>query len=280
MSHFFIDRPVFAWVLAIGVMLCGAFALRHLSLALYPEIASPAVVVGIDYPGAPAQSIENNVVQVIEPVMTGFDDLISVYAQSCSAGWAEITLTFKAGTDPELAQIQVQNKLQGVMPLLPQTVQAHGVQVSKSGGSSLLNIALISPDGSHNFYDLTDFFVSTLRDPISRISGVGSLAIYGAQYAMRIWLDLHKLHSYNLMPADVARAIREQNYQVPMGALGGTPLVPGQQTTVSLTARGLLSTPEEFGRILLKTNADGSRVRVKDVAEWRLGRSTIPPLPL
>ncbi len=271
MLIFFIDRPVFAWVMAIVVMLCGVFSLFFLPIAQYPEIAPPRIVIGIDYPGASAQSIENTVVQVIEPAMTGFDDLVSVYSQSCSAGWAEITLTFKAGTDAELAQVQVQNKLQGVMPLLPQAVQSHGVKVSKSGGTSLLGIALISPDGSHSSYDLTDFFASTLRDPIRRISGVGSLVIYGAQYAMRVWLDPHKLHSYRLMPADVVKAIREQNYQVPMGSLGGTPLVEGQQTTVSLTARGLLSTPEEFGRILLKTNGDGSKVRVRDVGRVEIG---------
>lgn len=271
MAQFFIDRPVFAWVLTIAVMLAGALAVTTLPVARYPEIAPPKVTISASYPGASAEIVGNSIVQVIEQAMVGLDHLQDIYAQSSSEGWCEIVLTFAAGTDPDIAQIQVQNKLQGVMSLLPQAVQNQGVQVSKSGTSSLLIVALTSSDGSHKTYDLMDFFASHLRDPLSRIDGVGRLDLYSAQYAMRVWLDPYKLHACNLTPAEVAQAIREQNVQVSVGSLGGTPIVPGQKTTISLTAQTLFSTPEEFARILLKVRPDGSRVRLENVARVEIG---------
>lgn len=271
MARFFIDRPVFAWVLAIAVMLAGTLAVSTLPVAQYPEIAPPAVTISAEYPGASAEVVENSVIQIIEQAMTGLDNFQHIYSQSSSAGWGEVVLTFEAGTDPDIAQIQVQNKLQGVISLLPQTVQNQGVQVRKSGTASLLTVAIRSLDGSHENYDLVDFFASHLRDPISRIAGVGRLDLYGAQYAMRVWLDPHKLHSYSLTPAEVAQAIRNQNSQVAVGSLGGTPIVPGQQATISLTAQTLCNSPEEFARILLKVNSDSSRVRLGDVARVEIG---------
>ena len=220
MAQFFIDRPVFAWVLAIAVMLAGTLAVTTLPVAQYPEIAPPAVTISAEYPGASAEVVENSVIQIIEQAMTGLDNFQHIYSQSSSAGWGEVVLTFEAGTDPDIAQIQVQNKLQGVMSLLPQVVQNQGVQVRKSGMASLLTVAIRSLDGSHENYDLVDFFASHLRDPISRIAGVGRLDLYGAQYAMRVWLDPYKLHSYSLTPAEVAQAIRNQNSQVAVGSLG------------------------------------------------------------
>lgn len=271
MAQFFIDRPVFAWVLAIAVMLAGTLAVTTLPVAQYPEIAPPAVTISAEYPGASAEVVENSVIQIIEQAMTGLDNFQHIYSQSSSAGWGEVVLTFEAGTDPDIAQIQVQNKLQGVMSLLPQVVQNQGVQVRKSGMASLLTVAIRSLDGSHKNYDLVDFFASHLRDPISRIAGVGRLDLYGAQYAMRVWLDPYKLHSYSLTPAEVAQAIRNQNSQVAVGSLGGTPIVPGQQSTFSLTAQTLCNSPEEFARILLKVNSDSSRVRLEDVARVEIG---------
>lgn len=271
MARFFIDRPVFAWVLAIAIMLAGTLAVATLPVAQYPEIAPPAVTISAEYPGASAEVVENSVIQIIEQAMTGLDNFQHIYSQSSSAGWGEVVLTFEAGTDPDIAQIQVQNKLQGVISLLPQTVQNQGVQIRKSGTASLLTVAIRSLDGSHENYDLVDFFASHLRDPISRIAGVGRLDLYGAQYAMRVWLDPHKLHSYSLTPAEVAQAIRNQNSQVAVGSLGGTPIVPGQQATISLTAQTLCNSPEEFARILLKVNSDSSRVRLEDVARVEIG---------
>ena len=271
MAQFFIDRPVFAWVLAIAVMLAGTLAVSTLPVAQYPEIAPPAVTISAEYPGASAEVVESSVIQIIEQAMTGLDNFQHIYSQSSSAGWGEVVLTFEAGTDPDIAQIQVQNKLQGVISLLPQTVQNQGIQVRKAGTFSLLTVAIKSLDGSHEDYDLVDFFASHLRDPISRIAGVGRLDLYGAQYAMRVWLDPHKLHSYSLTPAEVAQAIRNQNSQVAVGSLGGTPIVPGQQATISLTAQTLCNSPEEFARILLKVNSDSSRVRLGDVARVEIG---------
>lgn len=271
MAGFFIDRPIFAWVIAIVIMLAGALSIMRLPISQYPEIAPPAVTITATYPGASAKTIEDSVTQVIEQNMNGLDNLLYMSSQSSSSGTVTITLTFQAGTDPDIAQVQVQNKLQQVTSQIPQEVQQQGLQVAKSNTTILMVVGLISTDNSMDKNDLSDFMVSTLRDPLSRTEGVGSIRIFGSQYAMRIWLDPHKLNSYQLTPGDVSTAIRAQNNQVAVGDLGGTPSVAGQQVSASMMAQTMMSSPEEFSNILLRVNIDGSQVRLRDVARVEIG---------
>jgi len=271
MARFFIDRPIFAWVIAIVIMLAGTLSILKLPVSQYPEIAPPSIRVTANYPGASAQTVEDSVTQIIEQNMTGLDNLLYMSSQSSSTGAVTTTLTFESGTDPDIAQVQVQNKLQQSLRLLPQEVQALGVQVNKSNSTFLMIVGLISTDNSMDKNDLSDFMVSTLRDPLSRTSGVGSIQVFGSQYAMRIWLDPHKLNSYQLTPADVSTAIRAQNNQIAVGDLGGAPSIPGQQTSASMMAQTKMSSPEQFARILLRVNQDGSQVRLGDVARVEIG---------
>ncbi|MEE4241471.1 MAG: efflux RND transporter permease subunit [Desulfopila sp.] len=271
MARFFIDRPIFAWVIAIVIMLAGAISVISLPISQYPEIAPPSVRVTTKYPGASAQTIENSVTQIIEQSMTGLDNFLYMKSESSSSGTVTITLTFDAGTNGDIAQVQVQNKLQQALALLPQEVQQEGIQVNKSNSTFLMIVGLIASDGSMTNYDLGDYMVSTLRDPLSRTPGVGSIQIFGSQYAMRIWLDPHRLQSYQMTPGDVAGAIRAQNHQVAVGNLGGTPSVPGQQVSATMMARTMMSTPDEFGEILLKVKEDGAQIRLKDVARVEVG---------
>lgn len=271
MARFFIDRPVFAWVIALVIMLAGGLAVIGLPIAQYPEIAPPEVKITTKYPGASAKTIEDSVTQVIEQNMTGLDHFIYMKSESSSAGMVTITLTFESGTNPDIAQVQVQNKLQQALSLLPQEVQREGVQVTKSNSTFLMVVGLISTDNSLDRHDLSDFMVSTLRDPLSRTPGVGSIQIFGAQYSMRIWLDPHKLNSYQLTPFDVRTAIQAQNNQVAVGDLGGTPSVAGQQVSASMMAQTKMSSTEEFAQILLKVQNDGSQIRLKDVARVEIG---------
>ena len=271
MARFFIDRPIFAWVIAIVIMLAGALSILRLPISQYPEIAPPAVTITARYPGASAKTIEDSVTQVIEQNMNGLDNLLYMSSQSSSAGSVTVTLTFQAGTDPDIAQVQVQNKLQQATSQIPQEVQQQGLQVAKSNSTFLMVIGLISSDGNMDKNDLTDFMVSTLKDPLSRTSGVGSIRIFGGQYAMRIWLNPHKLNSYQLTPGDVSAAISAQNNQVAVGDLGGTPSVAGQQVSAGMIAQTKMSSPEQFADILLKVNADGSQIRLKDVARVEIG---------
>jgi multidrug efflux pump len=271
MARFFIDRPIFAWVIALVIMLAGALSIVRLPISQYPEIAPPAVTITARYPGATAKTIEDSVTQIIEQSMNGLDNLLYMSSQSSSAGTVTVTLTFQAGTDPDIAQVQVQNKLQQATSQLPQQVQQQGLQVAKSNSTFLMVVGLISADGSMDKNDLSDFMVSTLKDPLSRSDGVGSIQIFGGQYAMRIWLDPHRLNSYQLTPGDVAAAISTQNNQVAVGDLGGTPSVAGQQVSAGMVAQTKMSSPEEFAEILLKVNADGSQIRLKDVARVEIG---------
>ena len=271
MVRFFIDRPIFAWVIALVIMLAGGLAAIRLPIAQYPEIAPPEVTITTKYPGASAKTIEDSVTQVIEQNMTGLDHFIYMKSESSSAGTVTITLTFESGTNPDIAQVQVQNKLQQALSLLPQEVQREGVQVTKSNSTFLMVVGLISTDNSQDRHDLSDFMVSTLRDPLSRTPGVGSIQIFGAQYSMRIWLDPHKLNSYQLSPLDVRTAIQAQNNQVAVGDLGGTPSVAGQQVSASMMAQTKMSSTEEFAQILLKVQNDGSQIRLKDVARVEIG---------
>ncbi len=271
MSRFFIDRPIFAWVLAIVVMLAGMLAIRSLPVAQYPSIAPPAISIQASYPGASARTLEDTVTQVIEQKMKGLDGLLYMSSTSESNGSATLTLTFSADTDPDIAQVQVQNKLSLATPLLPEEVQRQGVSVAKSARNFLMVVGFVSEDGSMNNIDIGDYVSSNVLDIISRVNGVGEVQLFGSQYAMRIWLDPAKLLKYSLTPADISSAIRAQNAQVSAGQLGALPALSGQQLNATVTAQSRLQTPEQFRNIFVKTNADGSVVRLSDVADVELG---------
>lgn len=271
MANFFISRPIFAWVIAIVIMLAGALSIMQLPVEQYPRIAPPAVTISASYPGASAQTAEDAVTQVIEQSMTGLDNLMYMSAESDSSGNISLTLTFETGTNADIAQVQVQNKLQQAIPLLPQEVQQQGVRVAKSNGAFLMVVAFISADGSLSRDDIADYVVANVRDPLSRTPGVGNVTVFGSQYAMRVWLDAAKLNQFNLTPADVTAAIRVQNNQVTAGQLGGAPALPGQQFNAPILAQTRLTSAEEFADILLRVNADGSTVKLGDVARVELG---------
>ncbi|AQT59220.1 efflux RND transporter permease subunit [Cellvibrio sp. PSBB023] len=271
MAKFFIDRPVFAWVISIIIMLAGALSIFKLPVAQYPEVAPPAVSISASYPGASAQTVQDTVIQIIEQGLTGIDNVQYMSSTSESSGRGEVTLTFLAGTDPDIAQVQVQNKLQTAMPLLPQEVQQQGIRVTKSSAGFLMVIGFVSADGRMDKYDIADYVAANVQDQLSRVNGVGQITLFGSQYAMRIWLDANKLATYNLTSTDVASAIRAQNAQIAAGELGGTPSLPGQEINASIVVQTRLSTPAEFGNILLRVNQDGSQIRLGDVARIELG---------
>ncbi|MCR4459546.1 MULTISPECIES: efflux RND transporter permease subunit [Pseudescherichia] len=271
MAKFFIDRPIFAWVLAIILMIAGALAILQLPIAQYPTIAPPAIAISATYPGADAQTVQDTVTQVIEQNMNGIDNLMYMSSTSDSAGSVTVTLTFKSGTDPDIAQVQVQNKLQLAMPLLPQEVQQQGISVEKSSSSFLMVVGFTSENKSLNQDDISDYVASNVKDAISRTNGVGDVQLFGAQYAMRIWLNADLLNKYSLTPVDVVNQIKVQNDQIAAGQLGGTPSIPNQQLNASIIAQTRLKDPEEFGNITLRVNGDGSQVRLKDVARIELG---------
>src|SRR5512139_1327010 len=271
MARFFIDRPIFAWVIAIVIMLAGALSILTLPVSQYPAIAPPNIAINATYPGASAKTVEDSVTQIIEQKMTGLDNLLYMSSQSDSYGRATVTLTFDAGTDPDIAQVQTQNKLQLALPLLPLAVQQQGVQVAKSARNFLMIVGFVSKDGSMSRTDLADFINSTVQEPLSRVTGVGEVQTFGAQYAMRIWLDPAKLDQYRLTPGDVQAAIRAQNNQVSAGQLGGTPAVKGQGFTASINAQSRLQTVGQFEQILLRSSAQGGEVRLKDVARVEIG---------
>ena len=271
MSKFFIDRPIFAWVIALVIMLVGALSILKLPINQYPSIAPPAISISVTYPGASAQTVQDTVVQVIEQQLNGIDHLRYVASESNSDGSMTITATFEQGTDPDTAQVQVQNKLNLATPLLPQEVQQQGIRVTKAVKNFLMVIGVVSEDGSMNKDDLSNYIVSNMQDPISRTEGVGDFQVFGAQYAMRIWLDPAKLNKYNLTPVDVKAAISAQNVQVSSGQLGGLPAVKGQELNATIIGKTRLQNAEQFKKILLKVNTDGSQVRLSDVAEVALG---------
>lgn len=274
MSQFFINRPIFAWVLAIGAMLAGLLAISSLSVSRYPAISPPTVTVSTTYTGASAAAVEDSVTQVIEENLTGLDGLRYMSSSSTSSGRASVQLTFEIGTDPDTAQVQVQNKVQQTTPSLPASVQTQGVTVSKSGDEMLMVLALVSTDGSLNTSDLGDYIASNLKTPLSRVSGVGSVDFLGAQYAMRIWLDPAKLTAYKLTPADISSAIASQNTQVSAGQLGSLPAVEGQQLNATINAQSRLQTAEQFRNILLVTSTTAATVRLADVAEVAIGSAS------
>ena len=271
MSKFFIDRPIFAWVIALIIMLVGALSILKLPINQYPAIAPPAIAIQVTYPGASAQTVQDTVVQVIEQQLNGIDNLRYVGSESNSDGSMTITATFNQGTNPDIAQVQVQNKLNLATPLLPQEVQQQGIRVTKAVKNFLMVIGLVSEDGSMTKDDLANYIVSNMQDPISRTAGVGDFQVFGAQYAMRIWLDPAKLNNFQLTPVDVKAAITAQNVQVSSGQIGGLPALPGQQLNATIIGKTRLQTAEQFEKILLKVNLDGSQVRLKDVASVGLG---------
>lgn len=271
MPRFFINRPIFAVVIAIMIMLAGLLAIKTLPVSQYPPIAPPQITINATYPGASAQTVQDTVTQVIEQKMNGIDNLIYMSSTSDSAGSVTINLTFKAGTDPNIAQVQVQNKLQLATPLLPQIVQRQGIQVLKSTRNFLVIVGLVSEDGSMDRYALTDYLISNVQDIVSRLEGVGEILLFGTQNAMRIWLDPARLNNFHLTTNDVITALQAQNAQISAGQFGGAPAAPGQQLNATITARTLLQTTEQFDAIILRTNSDGSTVRLRDVAETSIG---------
>lgn len=271
MARFFIDRPIFAWVIAIIIMGAGVLSILTLPISQYPQIAPPTVTVNTAYPGASAETVANTVTQVIEQRMTGLDGLRYFSSSSTSAGSSSITLTFETGTDPDIAQVQVQNKLAQATPLLPEVVQRQGVTVQKSSASFLMVIGLISDDGSLNQVDLADYMDSNLVDEFSRLDGVGEVQVFGSKYAMRIWLDPSKLAAFELTPADIVSAVSAENAQISAGAFGTLPAVEGQQLNATITAQSLLNTPEDFEQIVLRAETDGGLVLLKDVARVEVG---------
>ncbi|EPJ3204859.1 efflux RND transporter permease subunit [Citrobacter freundii] len=271
MANFFIRRPIFAWVLAIILMMAGALAIMQLPVAQYPTIAPPAVAISATYPGADAQTVQDTVTQVIEQNMNGIDNLMYMSSTSDSAGSVTITLTFQSGTDPDIAQVQVQNKLQLATPLLPQEVQQQGISVEKSSSSFLMVAGFVSDNPQTTQDDISDYVASNVKDTISRLNGVGDVQLFGAQYAMRIWLDANLLNKYKLTPVDVINQLKVQNDQIAAGQLGGTPALPNQQLNASIIAQTRLKDPEEFGKVTLRVNSDGSVVHLKDVARIELG---------
>ncbi|WPC74193.1 efflux RND transporter permease subunit [Vibrio porteresiae] len=271
MARFFIDRPIFAWVIAILIMLGGILSVETLPIEQYPQIAPPSVTISGTYTGASAKTVESSVTQVVEQNMNGIDNLLYMSSSSDSSGSFQIQLTFNTGTDPDIAQVQVQNKLSAVESTLPDSVVDNGITVAKSTDSFLMVVGFISTDGSMNNYELSDYVVSNVKDSLSRVQGVGDVQVFGAQHSMRIWLDPNKLNKFGLTPSDVTSAISSQNTQVSVGSLGGTPAVPGQQISATITAQGRLSTVEQFENILLTVQNDGSQVRVKDVGRVEIG---------
>ncbi|HWR16067.1 MAG TPA: efflux RND transporter permease subunit [Terriglobales bacterium] len=271
MSKFFLDRPVFAWVIAIAMMLGGGLAIYNLPISQYPPIAPPSISVTAAYPGASAKTVEDSVVQIIEQKMTGLDRMLYMSATSDSSGQGVLTLTFAPGTDPDVAWSKVQNKLQLAMPMLPEVVQRQGVTVSKSTRNYLMLVGLVSDNPDVDENDLSDYAISQIQPSLARVPGVGEVEAFGSQYSMRVWLKPDKLTEYNMTIDDVVAAIRSYNVEVSAGQLGGLPAVPGQRLNASIVVQSLLKTPEEFGAIPLRNSPDGSIVRVRDVARTELG---------
>ncbi|MDV2470050.1 multidrug efflux RND transporter permease subunit AdeJ [Acinetobacter chinensis] len=274
MAQFFIHRPIFAWVIALVIMLAGVLTLSKMPIAQYPTIAPPTVSISATYPGASAETVENTVTQIIEQQMNGLDGLRYISSNSAGNGQASITLNFEQGVDPDIAQVQVQNKLQSATALLPEDVQRQGVKVTKSGASFLQVLAFYSPDGNLSADDIKDYVNSNISEPLSRVAGVGEVQVFGGSYAMRIWLDPAKMTSFGVTPSDIAAAIRSQNSQVAVGQLGGAPAVEGQVLNATVNAQSMLTTPEQFKNIFLRNTSDGAQVRLGDVARVELGADT------
>jgi len=271
MVRFFIDRPIFAWVIAIAVSLLGLLAILILPVDRYPQIAPPTITIRATYTGASSQTVENAVTQVIEQSQQSLDHLMYMTSTSASDGSAQVNLVFATGTNPDTAQVQVQNQLQAAMATLPQAVQQNGLTITKSSGSIFEVLSFTSEDGSMDNFDVANFMEARIDDQISRVSGVGNIQPIGQEYAMRIWLDPEKMRQYALMPSDIESALQAQNTDVSAGELGGQPALKGQQLDATVTARSRLHTPEQFAQVVLKADANGSVVHLGDVATIGLG---------
>jgi multidrug efflux pump len=279
LARFFVGRPIFAWVIAIVIMLAGTAAITSLPVAQYPDVAPPTISISATYVGASAETVENSVTQVIEQQLTGLDGMLYFSSSSSSDGRANIQVTFDQGTNPDTAQVQVQNKVQQALPRLPSQVQQQGVTVVKSQSDFLMIVAIADTTDRATASDLADYLVSNFQDPIARVHGVGGVQVFGSQYAMRIWLDPEKLVAYNLMPSDIRAAIEAQNAQVSAGKIGGLPSPPGQQLNATVTAQSKLQTPEQFRAIIVKNDPSGATVRLGDVARVELGSENYDAVP-
>ncbi|RYG85369.1 multidrug efflux RND transporter permease subunit, partial [bacterium] len=270
-SAFFIDRPIFAWVVAIAITMAGALAIPRMPISQYPSVAPPAIQVQARYPGASGEVVEKTITQVIEQELSALDGFLYMSASSNSNGQANITVSFEPGTDADTAQVQVQNRVQQAVPRLPQQVQQQGISVRKAGSSNALMVTLYDTSGRLRPGDLADYLNSNFQDPVSRISGVGEVQIFGGQYAMRIWLDPFKLKAYALTPNDIAAAIQAENVQVSAGQIGAQPALPGQRLNAIVNAQSRFTDVEQFRQILMRTNPDGSAIRLADIARVELG---------
>jgi multidrug efflux pump len=277
LSRIFIDRPIFAWVIAIIVMLCGIGAIMGLPIAQYPDVAPPQVSVRATYPGANAQTIQNSVTQVVEQQLSGIDGLLYFSSSSSSRGSVNINVTFKKGTNPDIAQVQVQNQVQQALSRLPQQVQQQGLIVRKSNPDFLMIVTVYDETDKRSNQDVGDYLVSNLQDQLGRTPGVGDSNVFGSQYAMRIWLDPAKLAAVQLIPSDVTAAIQTQNAEVAAGEIGGQPQPDTQMLNAIVTAQSRLQTPAQFAEIVLKTLQDGSTVKLHDVARIELGAENYNP---
>ena len=274
LARFFVFRPIFAWVISLVIMIAGIVSLYVLPMEQYPDIAPPQINISTTYTGASAQTVENSVTQIIEQQLTGLDGMIYFSSSSSSSGNSRIKITFQQGTDPDIAQVQVQNKVQQILSRLPDDVQKQGLRVVKSQSDFLLLASLYDETEKAEKADIADYLISNLQDSISRLEGVGDVQVFGGQYAMRIWLDPIKLESYKLMPSDIESAISAQNSQASAGKLGGLPVISNQQLSVTVTARSKFKTVSEFENILVKHNSNGSFVKLKDVARIEIGAQT------
>ncbi|MFP8967799.1 efflux RND transporter permease subunit [Pokkaliibacter sp. CJK22405] len=279
LARFFIDRPVFAWVIAIIIMLSGAAAVYSLPIAQYPDVAPPTVNISATYTGASAETVENSVIQVIEQELTGLDGLLYFSSSSSSSGKASIKATFEQGTDPDTAQVQVQNKVSQITSRLPESVQSQGVTVTKANSDFLLIAAVYDSTDKASHYDISDYLSSNVSDTIARLEGVGSVQVFGSQYAMRIWLDPTKLAAYDLMPSDITSALESQNTQVAAGTIGGMPTTDTQELNATVTAQSMLQTPDDFRNIIIKHDSSGADVKLGDVSTIELGSESYNYVP-
>ena len=273
MSRFFLGRPIFAWVIAIVIMLAGILSITRLPVSQYPQIAPPQVTITATYPGASAETIENTITQQVEQAMTGLDGYLYM-ASNSDAGRVSIDITFEAGTDPDIAQVQVQNRLKTVENSLPQVVQQLGVNVDKSAANFLMVVGFVDKNGKMSSADLSDYLVNNVQEPLSRITGVGEVEVFGSSYSMRIWLDPEKLHKYSLSTDEIVAAIEEQNVQVSSGAIGNLPSSTRYELNATINSMSLLETVADFENIMVKTSMDGSRVLMKDVARIEMGQES------
>ena len=279
LAHFFINRPVFAWVISIAIMLAGLGAITTLPISQYPNVAPPTISISATYSGASAETVENSVTQVLEQQLTGLDGLLYFSSSSSSSGRASINVTFEQGTDADIAQVQVQNKIQQITSNLPTSVQQNGVSVKKANSDFLMVAAVYDETDKDSANDISDFLVSSIQDPVSRVDGVGSIQVFGSAYSMRVWLDPLKLASYKLMPSDISAAINAQNTQVAAGSLGAYPIIKGQELNVTVTAQSKLQTAEQFKDIILNYDDSGATVRLSDVARVELGSESYGYIP-